>query len=126
MSFVSERFCYGLNNRNSRHVDCYRQYQIKDCYPRSQNSSNTTSPLATGIDPALTGTKMEVGNDIELGRYDNKRNITIDEGPATRPQSRKDAGQTYGHSTGSSGRRNLDVSISSDRVEVCFVEYMMS
>lgn len=51
---------------------------------------------------------MDERNEIELGRFNSKKNITIEEGPAMLPQSRKDVGQTYGHSTGSSGRRNLD------------------
>lgn len=52
---------------------------------------------------------MDRRSDIELGAYESKKNVTINEALAMGPPvSRRDIGQAYIQSTGSSGRRRLD------------------
>jgi hypothetical protein len=56
---------------------------------------------------------MDIDNNIELGPLEMKRNVMVEEGPAFMmgESSKRNTGPIYGHSTGSSGRRNLDVSL---------------
>lgn len=54
---------------------------------------------------------MDRRSDIELNPLESKRTVTIEERLVTgQESSKRDAGQTYGHSTGSSGRGTLEVS----------------